>query len=131
MFTFIARWTIKRGCEAAARAALRRLAKQVQNEEPDTLLYLVHVPDMKEQSLPTPSPLEVVFFEGYTNKAAFLAHLNGPVFKRFVAKNLKLFLSTAVAGQDGKMVKSPFVLVENLQRLGGFVRDAEHGASRG
>jgi quinol monooxygenase YgiN len=122
MFTIIARWTIAHGHEAAARTALTRLAKQVRTKEPDTLLYLVFVPDMQQLSLPTPSPLEVVFVEGYKNKAAFLAHLEGPVFTQFTAKHQALFLSTTVTGQDGKPVQSPFVLFQNLRRLGGFVR---------
>ena len=76
----------------------------------DTLLYLVFVPDMHELSLPTASPLEVVFVEGYKNKTAFLQHLNGPVFTHFTKKHQALFLSTTVTGQDGKPVQSPFVL---------------------
>ncbi len=127
MFTIIARWTIARGHEAAARAALTRLAKQVRAKEPDTLLYLVFVPDMKELSVPTASPLEVVFVEGYKNKTAFLAHLNGPVFTQFKAKHQALFLSTTVTGQDGKPVQSPFVLFQNLRRVGGFVRPGADG----
>jgi len=124
MFTIIARWTIVHGREAAARTALTRLAKQVRSKEPDTLLYVVFVPDLAELSLPTASPLEVVFVEGYRNKAAFLAHLNGPVFTQFKEKHQGLFLCTTVTGQDGKPVESPFVLVQNLRRLGGFVRPA-------
>jgi quinol monooxygenase YgiN len=128
MFTIIARWTIAHGREAAARTALTRLATQVRTQEPDTLLYLVFVPDMNELSLPTASPLEVVFVEGYTNKRAFLAHLNGPVFTQFKAKHQRLFLSTTVTGADGKPVQSPFVLVQNVRRLGGFVRSGADGA---
>ena len=127
MFTIIARWTIAHGREAAARTALTRLAKQVRTREADTLLYLVFLPDMNELSLPTASPLEVVFVEGYKNKTAFLAHLNGPVFTQFKAKHQGLFLSTTVTGEDGKPVQSPFVLVQNLRRLGGFVRSAADG----
>jgi quinol monooxygenase YgiN len=126
VFTIIARWTIARGREAAARTALTRLAKQVRAREPGTLLYVVFVPDMTELSLPTASPLEVVFVEGYRNKAAFLAHLNGPVFTRFKEQHQGLFLCTTVTGQDGTPVESPFVLVQNLRRLGGFVRPAAH-----
>ena len=124
MITIIARWTIARGHEAAARTALARLAKQVRAKEPGTLLYLVFVPDMSELSLPTASPLEVVFVEGYENKAAFLTHINGPVFTQFKAKHQALFLSTTVTGADGKPVQSPFVLFQNLRRVGGFVRQA-------
>jgi quinol monooxygenase YgiN len=124
MITIIARWTIAHGHEAAARTALARLVKQVRAKEPGTLLYLVFVPDLNAYSLPTPSPLEVVFVEGYKNQAAFLAHINGPVFTQFKAKHQALFLSSTVTGQDGKPVQSPFVLFQNLQRIGGFVRQA-------
>jgi quinol monooxygenase YgiN len=121
MFTLIAKWTIKQGQERAAIAALKRLAKQVEQEE-DTLIYLVHVPDMSQESLPTPSNLEVVFFEAYKNKAAFLAHVCGPIFKKFVAENIDLFLFTTSACQDGENDKNPFVLAEFLSRKAGFIR---------
>src|SRR5688572_28385903 len=124
MFTIIARWTIAKGHEAAARTALTRLAKQVRTKEPDTLLYVFFVPDMHELSLPTASPLEVVFVEDYKNRTAFLAHLNGPVFTQCTRKNQSLFLSTTATGHDGKPVQSSFVLFQSLRRVGGFVRQA-------
>jgi len=127
MLTIIGRLTIKQGCEAKARAVLKQLAKQVQDAEPDTLLYLVHVPDMKQLSLPTPSPLEVTFLEGYKDKKALDAHLNGKAFTQFKAKHMHLFLTTIVTGQDGKPVESPFAMFESLHRLGGFVRAAASG----
>jgi len=46
------------------------------------------------------------------------------VFAQFKTKHQGLFLSTTVTGQDGKPVESPFVLFQNLRRLGGFVRQA-------
>ena len=122
MYSLIATWTIKQGNEKAAVTALKRLAKQVQKHEEDTLIYLIHTPDMKELSLPTPSGLEVVFFEVYKDKAAFLAHLNGPIFTKFVADYLDLFLSTSSKAKDGETVTSAFVLVETLKRQAGFIR---------
>ena len=127
MFTVIARWSIKQGCEIDARAALQELAKQVQSQESDTLAYLVHAPDMAELSLPTPSPLEVVFIEVYKDKNAFVKHVTGVVFQQFVVTHRGLFLGTSVTDTEGKVVESPFVMVENLERLGGFVRDAACG----
>ncbi len=117
MYTLTGRWIIKPGSEAAAKTALKKLAKDVQKNEPRTLLYLVFTPDMKQQSFPPASPQEVTFIEGYNNKQDFLAHINGPVFKTFMAKHANLF-----AAFDGD--SHPFMQVEYLTREGGFVRPA-------
>ena len=122
MYTLISHLTMKPGCEVAARKALKKLARQVQQHEPDTLFYLVHVPDMKEESLPTPSPLGVVFIEGYKNRAAFQAHRTGPVFKNFLAAHLDLFLKSTTTGQDGLPAVKQFSMIEILKREGGFIR---------
>jgi quinol monooxygenase YgiN len=124
MYTLIARWTIKDGCAPPACVALRQLARAVRKHEPETLAYLVHLPDPKGLSLPTQSPLAVTFFEVYRNKQAFLAHLNGKIFQDFVARHRDLFLTTTATGADGKPVVSPFVLVDALRREAGFVRRA-------
>jgi uncharacterized protein len=122
MFSLISIWTIKRGKERAAVAALQRLAKEVQKHEKKTLTYLVHVPDMSQESLPTPSPLQVVFFEIYQDSAAFLAHLNGPIFNAFVNRHKGLFLCTTVKSKNGKKITRPYVTAEFLKRIAGFVR---------
>lgn len=122
MYSLTSTWTIKQGKDKAATTALRRLAQKVHKHEADTLIYLVHVPDMREKSLPTPSNLEVVFFEVYRNKAAFTAHVNGPVFTGFVEKHGHLFLSTTVDCGDGGKLNKPFTTVEFLQRKAGFIR---------
>ncbi|MDQ6613956.1 MAG: hypothetical protein M3083_04225 [Actinomycetota bacterium] len=36
----------------------------------------------------TPSPTEVVFFEVYENKRAFLEHVDGPIYKDFVKQHI-------------------------------------------
>jgi quinol monooxygenase YgiN len=122
MYTLIAKWTIKQGEEAPAIAALKKLAKQVQQNEKDTLIYLVHTPDLKEDNLPTPSPLDIVFFEVYKNKAAFLAHVTGKIFTTFVQQHGSLFLSTTVQCEGGSTSTNPYVLVEMLSRKAGFIR---------
>ena len=122
MYSLISIWTIKEGSEQQAVAALKRLAKQVQEQEQDTLVYLVHTPDMSQASMPTPSNLQVLFFEIYKNKAAFLAHVNGPIFQGFVAKHTNLFLSTEMKCAGGDTVSQPFMLVEFLRREAGFIR---------
>ena len=122
MFTLTSTWTIKRGKERPALAALRHLARRVEQDEEGTLIYLVHVPDTAQESLPTPSPLEVIFFEVYRDKAAFVAHVCGPIFKDFVAKHVDLFLSEKSACGDDVSVTKPFTTVEFLKRKAGFIR---------
>lgn len=116
-------WFIRPGCEQAADAALRVLAREVQLEEPDTLTYLVHRPfhdPAQLQSLPPGNPLTVLFFETYRNADAFLRHVNGPVFTQFVQQHGDLFVQS-----NGK----PFTTVEFLETLAGFVRSTDVGAS--
>ncbi len=122
MYPLIAKWSIIAGNEAKAVAALQDLARQVQAEEPDTLMYLVHTPDMAQLSFPTPSPLDVVFYEGYTDHDAFIRHLTGPIFTKFVATYGSLFLSTTVTCPGGGSSTNPFVLSEALTLQAGFVR---------
>src|SRR6185503_15684174 len=93
MYSLTSTWTIQRGKERLAVAALRQLAQHVEQQETGTLIYLVHMPDMTQPSLPTPSNLAVVFFEVYKDEDAFHAHVDGPLFKGFVAEHGSLFLS--------------------------------------
>lgn len=120
MFTVLARWTIRAGKEQEALAALTQLAASVQAEE-GTLTYLIHVPDMMEESLPTPSPQGVLFLEVYKDRQAFSDHVNGPIFKKFLKEHMDLFLSTTTMCPEGHEVVAPFVAVEFLQRVAGFV----------
>ncbi|HEX8847564.1 MAG TPA: antibiotic biosynthesis monooxygenase [Pyrinomonadaceae bacterium] len=123
MYSLTSTWTIQRGKEKSAIAALRRLAQQVEQNEAGTLIYLVHVPDMTQPSLPTPSNLEVVFFEVYRDEQAFHEHVNGSIFQSFVAEYGSLFLSMApIDCGDGKTVIKPFTTVEFLERKAGFIR---------
>jgi len=122
MFTLTSTWTLKQGSERAGIAALKKLARQVQKGEKDTLLYLVHMPDMKRASQPTPSSLDVVFFEIYRDRAAFCAHVNGPIFKKFVATHGSLFLSTRGECDDPDTPAGPYTSVEFLDRKAGFIR---------
>lgn len=124
MYSLVAKWTIQQGKEAAALSALRDLARQVQAHEPDTLIYLVHVPDMSQASLPTPCNLEVLFFEVYKDKNAFLAHVTGPTYTAFLREHLDLFLSTSSTSESGTKVMAPFVIVEFVERQAGFIRPA-------
>jgi quinol monooxygenase YgiN len=88
----------------------------------ENFTYLVHVPDMSQDSIPTPSPLQVASFEIYQDKTAFLAHLNGPIFNGFVNRHKNLFLCTTVSGKSGEKITRPYVSAEFLKRIAGFVR---------
>lgn len=122
MFSLTSTWTLKQGSEEKGVAALKKLAQQVQEGEADTLLYLVHVPDMKRASQPTPCSLDVVFFEIYKDRAAFCAHVNGPIFKNFVKEHGALFLTTRGECDDPSVPAGPYTSVEFLDRKAGFIR---------
>jgi quinol monooxygenase YgiN len=122
LYSLTTTWTLKPGKEKPAVAAIKRLAEQVKQHEAGTLIYLAHVPDMTQASMPTPSNLEVVFFEVYRNKAAFCTHVTGPYFQGFVAKHGDLFLSTKGECADPKSAGKPFSTIEFLQRKAGFIR---------
>jgi quinol monooxygenase YgiN len=92
MFPLISAWTIRVGQEKAAVPALKRLGAQVEAQEKDNVAYLVHIPDRSQPSLPTPSRLEVVFFEIYRDKAGFEKHVTGPIFKNFVKRQATLLM---------------------------------------
>jgi quinol monooxygenase YgiN len=122
MFPLISIWTIREGQEKAAIAALQRLAVQVEEQEKDTVAYLVHIPDMSQPSLPTPSRLEVVFFEIYRNRAAFDRHVTGAAFQNFVKRHKRLFLCMQVEDERGEQINWPYSTVEFLTRQAGFIR---------
>lgn len=123
MYSLTSTWTIQKGEEQPAVAALKHLAQQVEQHESGTLIYLVHTPDMTQPSLPTPSNLEVVFFEVYRDEQAFKEHVNGSIFQSFVAEHGSLFLSMPpISCGDGHSVIKPFTTVEFLERKAGFIR---------
>lgn len=126
MITTIGQWNIKPGKEAKAHKALKSLAEEVVKNEPGTLVYFVHAPDMKGFNLPTPSPTAVYFYEVYKDLPALQAHLEGS-FKSFVKENKKLFLTTKVSLPDGSTVEELFVTGNSMVRLGGFARPESKG----
>lgn len=114
MYQLIARWTILQGKKDEAIDALKNLAAEVKAKEPDTWVYIPQTTDFTETNLPTPYDGEIVFFECYKNKDAFLAHLNGEVFTGFVKQYGNLFLSSG---------GSSFVIVQTFTSLNGFIRE--------
>lgn len=116
MYPLTGKWNILPGNEKKAYAALKKLAKDVQENEPGTLLYMVHIPNFKEKSLPAAPAGEVVFFEIYKDKAACTAHITGPIFTNFMKKYNNLFLT------DFSATPQVFMTAEILTQLGGFAR---------
>jgi len=118
MLSLTSQWFLRPGCEQTAIAALRQLAADVEAQEPDTLTYLVHTPYAGLQSLPPADPLSVLFFEEYSDDAAFQRHVTGPVFTGFVKQHGDLFVSAH---------GSAFTFVMFLTRQAGFVRRTATG----
>lgn len=121
MIGFVVKWTIKMGYEQKALIGLKELAKNVEESEKGTLIYLVHTPDPiqfscsdgQHQSLPTPSTQEVVFIEQYQDEAAFCQHVTGKAYTRFLQDYGECFLSS-----NG----GPYVEIDFLIRQAGFIR---------
>ena len=105
------------GNEAKAYAALGALAEQVQREQPDTWMYLIHTPNLDPgvNTFPMPGPEQVAFVEGYKDRDAYHRHHNSPIMKEFFAKNGSYFLN-----MYGPTV--PFMMVQTLEMIDGFIR---------
>jgi len=110
-------WSIIPGNEAKAYAALGALAEQVQREQPDTWMYLIHTPNLDPgvNTFPMPGPEQVAFVEGYKDRDAYHHHHNSPIMKEFFAKNGSYFLN-----MYGPTV--PFMMVQTLEMIDGFIR---------
>lgn len=113
MISIVAKWSILPGKEKPAQAALQDLACRVQREEPFVPMYTIHVPNMQAASFPIPSTADVVFFSVFDDEAAFQKHLNGPVFRDWLALHKDLFLFNG---------SNLFVVSEMIDRIAGFVR---------
>jgi quinol monooxygenase YgiN len=114
MYTVLAKWYIKAN-EKAVLQGLRDLARQVEAGEPDTWMYLVHTGN-QEGSTPPSAPGEVLFLEAYKDLNALLQHVNGKPFQTFLSQYGADFVPLIVPN------KGPFMLVESLARIAGFVR---------
>lgn len=111
MYVITARWFIKSSRPKVLRA-LKELARKVQSTEPGTWVYRIHT--AAAGSLPPCSPNEVLFFEVYKDKKAFLAHVQGKAFTDFTRRYGKFFVPDFKGG--------PFMLVEHLDPIAGFDR---------
>ena len=116
MYALTGKWYILPGNELKATTLLKKFSKDVEKNEPDTLLYKVFTPNFKEKNLPAPPAGEVVFFEIYKDEDACTKHIQGPLFTNFMKNNGHLFL------QDFGNPSQVYVTVEILSDVGGFIR---------
>lgn len=115
MVSIVAKWSILPGKHAQAVAALQDLASRVELQEPFVSMYTIHVPNFEAASFPIPPEADVVFFSVFDNEAAFQKHLQGPVFRDWLAEHKDLFLFNN---------DNLFVVAEMLDRKAGFVRQS-------
>ncbi len=101
MNTIIFRLTIQEGKEEQALEALKKMADNVEANEPGTLAYVIH------RSIDNPS--EIVFFELYADEDASKAHREGEAVRAFGSGFADLF--------DTSQVK-----IERLDRIAGVMR---------
>jgi quinol monooxygenase YgiN len=110
-------FTVAPGMEAPAHAALTQLAADVQANEPGTLMYVIHDPnlDANVKIFPPPTASQILFLEGYKDQAAFLTHHHGPVIRGFIAEHGGLFLNMYGPGL-------PFMITQGMEVKHGFIR---------
>jgi quinol monooxygenase YgiN len=114
MLPIIARWTILEGKREPALAALRELAREVEDKEPFVPMYTIHTPDFTQTSYPTPPANEVIFLSVFDSHEAFEKHFKG-LFQQWLDKYKDLFLVNS-----GNL----FVVSEWLHREAGFIRQS-------
>lgn len=125
--SLVSQWFIRQGCVEQVLAALPAYVQQVMKQEPGTLIYLVNTPQPEGgpgsalQSLPPAIHPSLLFFEEYASEDAFLAHVKGAAFSRFVDEYGQCFISS-----DGR----PYTTVTFLHRQQGFVRGQDGQASQ-
>lgn len=112
MLTMVVHWYVKAGKLARAKTALKALEAAVKANESGTWMYLIHV--SAEGSLPPAADGTVVFVEGYADKKALKAHIEGPAYTNFLTAHGDLFVPAFSGG--------PFMVIEDVKRVAGFVR---------
>ncbi len=78
MITVLAKLIAKPGKESILAEECMALAKEVQANEKDCLMYIPHITQG--------NPAEITFFEKYATQEAFDVHTQTPYFKAFTEK---------------------------------------------
>ncbi|MET9734800.1 antibiotic biosynthesis monooxygenase [Streptomyces sp. NPDC006458] len=112
MISIVTKWWHVDGRREEAITALKDLVAQTHQHEPDTWMYCLHTA-IVEGSLPPPTPNEIIFVGAWKDRKAFDDHRTGPVFTKWLADHLHLFVQN-----DGKL----YVSAEFADRFAGFVR---------
>lgn len=102
MITIIARFKCQEGKEAEGEKILREMVESVKREESGAVAYICH---RSRQN-----PGEIFFYEIYESEEARQAHRKTPHMAKMNENFAKYF--------------SPPVQVEELERVGGFIRTA-------
>ena len=129
MISLISRWKLRDGCAPELLDGIREATSVIENNEPGTLMYSVHLPARNpvaafnrpvtaDQAIPLADQAEVVFFEIYRDADAFAAHLGGQAFQSFLARYLHCFYP------DPANPKMPLTETVFLDRQAAFVRPA-------
>jgi quinol monooxygenase YgiN len=106
MITLVAQFTIKAGAVSRAMKLVDAVRRQADEEQPGTLLYLVHrVLDAKGRETRT-----LLFYECHRDDAALTAHLGSSSWKALVKSWTRCFEGSATE-----------IAVTKLRRIGGFV----------
>lgn len=117
MIPLMGKWTILPEKQDEAIPLLIKLANQVKDTEPGTLVYKVFTPDFTRKSLPTPADGEVIFFEIYKDDAAYQYHVrkDGP-FQNFLNQYGQLLFLNDFTNQL-------YFTLEMLEEQAGFIRE--------
>lgn len=120
-FRFQARWSKRADVSRdAVKEALIPYVQAVRDNEPLTYMCTASFPDDSPDS-PSMPPLQsdqVTFNSSWKDHDAFVAHLNGPVYRDFLEKSGGLFVQ-AIPGQT----TNPYMTTSALKRFAGFFRD--------
>ena len=87
-FALVVRFTVRPGCEADFDALVAETAKGIRAHEPGTLVYACHTVDGADR--------ERIFYELYSDRAAFEAHEAQDHTRRFLAAREALLESKTV-----------------------------------
>lgn len=133
MYRTVARLTIIPGNEDVVLKAAQKLAEDVRQNEPATLSYLMHTPNVANKlNNPKPSSTELWTYEVYRDAEAFKQHITGPYFTGFIKSCGDKFVQAAdrdvgMFPGSGVDLPIPYILATELELQAGFIRPEQQG----